>query len=532
MPQVKPTRGTFFSKPAVGPAGCLIASLTACWLMNEGTGDTIFDFGDKRNIVTFGSGTERPVWQAGQYGSCIYFDGGDFINGPSIGDLSLPLTIIASVKRSSTGNYDPIFNTHEIDNIYYGACLIIRTDNTVWLQFGSGGGNGSGDRNTKHGTGSLVANKWYTIAGVIRGQNDMDIYIDGVDDGGSYSGTATTMSTSSGVPALGRWLATATDQYIIGNIGYVYLFNRALSASEIALLYREPFCMFAKAGRAQLQGGQVVHLTGTTTGVSSLSATLITTKRIKGSIAGFTSINGLLSRVGKSPPETELSWLREALFNGMTANAFKLGTILSLGWFWIRPNGCSVLYRGSSMEEIDFADILAVCEPDDYEISPPGYISHSSSSIYFYIVRRFNSCGYQEHTLAAAEKVSIDSNSELAEPKPNKIFDSVSVLVDGDKIRLIWFYCPIRQKTQPASFNVYYDNRSGQIDYQNPIATISYKGQKFYSFQSNILPAGKYLFAVRAVDAHGFENSSLARLIIQLKAATIEAIKIVKAETV
>jgi len=42
--------------------------------------------------------------------------------------------------------------------------------------------------------------------------------------------------------------------------------------------------------------------------------------------------------------DIERFWLREALFNGMTANAFKLGTTLSLGWFWLRIAGCSALY--------------------------------------------------------------------------------------------------------------------------------------------------------------------------------------------
>jgi hypothetical protein len=216
----------------------------------------------------------------------------------------------------------------------------------------------------------------------------------------------------------------------------------------------------------------------------------------------------------------------------MSSHAFKLGTVLSLGWFWVRSNGCSVLYRGYSIEEIDFANILAVSEPDDCEISPPGYIAHSSGATYFYIVRRFNGCGYQENTLAAAVKVSIVSNGELAEPKPNKVFDSIIGPVDSNKIYLIWFYCPIKQESSPVSFNVYYDSRTGQIDYQNPLATISYKGRKFHSFQSSTLEAGEYLFAIRAVDAAGLENSTLARLKIQLEPATIDAINILRAEAV
>jgi hypothetical protein len=206
--------------------------------------------------------------------------------------------------------------------------------------------------------------------------------------------------------------------------------------------------------------------------------------------------------------------------------------VLSLGWFWVRTNGCSVLYRGGSMEEIDFANILAVSEPDDCEMSPPGYTEHTNGATYFYVVRRFNGCGYQENTLAAAVKVSIGSNGELADGKPNKVFDSTSRSVEGNKIRLVWFYCPLKQESPPVGFNVYYDSRTGQIDYQNPLGSIAYEGRKFYSFLSSTLEAGEYLFAIRAVDAAGIENETLARIKIQLEPATINAINILKAEAV
>ncbi|MCP4609417.1 MAG: LamG domain-containing protein [Planctomycetes bacterium] len=500
--------------------------------MNEGSGDRIFDLSGNGNIGTFGSAAARPVWQGGKSGSSVYFDGGDKISSSSLGALSLPLTIVASIKRSATGVWDPIFVTHEADNCYYGAALIIQSSDRVWLQYGDGDGNTSNDRNTKNGTSSLAANQWYNIAGVIRGQNDMDIYLDGVDDGGSYSGTATTMDVSSGEPVFGRWPALATDQYLMGNIEYVYLFNRALSASEIALLHREPFCLFAGAGRPPLIGGQIVNLAGVSTGLSSLSATAKITRKTKGTVTGVTGVEGLLNITGESPLDIEMSWLREALFNGMTANAFKLGTVLSLGWFWPRIAGCSALYRGYNMGEIDFSNILAVTEQDDCEVSPPEYIPHSNGTTYFYIIRRFNCCGYQEQTLSAAIKFSIESNGDPADPKPNKIFDSIFRSVDGSRIQLVWFYCPIEQKSQPVCFNIYYDNRTGQIDYQNPLAEVGYKGRKFYSFQSGTLEAGKYLFAIRAEGSGETENSSLTQLKIQLDTININTINIVRAETV
>ena len=70
----------------------------------------------------------------------------------------------------------------------------------------------------------------------------------------------------------------------------------------------------------------------------------------------------------------ETMWLKEVLFAGQTSNAFKLGTVLTLGWFWPRIAGCSVLYRGSSMETIEFENILAVTEADACQVLPPSYV--------------------------------------------------------------------------------------------------------------------------------------------------------------
>jgi len=227
----------------------------------------------------------------------------------------------------------------------------------------------------------------------------------------------------------------------------------------------------------------------------------------------------------------ETKWLKEALFSGMTANAFKLGTVLTLGWFWPRVTGCSVLYRGSSMEAIDFANILTVAEAEAHEISPPSYIQHNNNSTYFYVIRRVNNCGEQEYTLAAAVKVTIDTDGELAQPQPNSIFEVRAKQVAGSKIQLAWFYCPIDQKSKPVCFKIYYDAGTGQIDYETCIAAIRYASRRFYSYQSGILEAGRYLFAIRTEDSAGTKDSSLAQLRIQLDTTSPDAIDILSIET-
>ncbi len=228
----------------------------------------------------------------------------------------------------------------------------------------------------------------------------------------------------------------------------------------------------------------------------------------------------------------ETKWSKDALFAGMTANAFKLGTVLTCGWFWPRVGGCSVLYHGTSMELINFEDILTVAEADAEQISPPYYVTHVNSSTYFYVVRRVNNCGDQERTLAAAVKVAIDADGELAQPQPNNIFEARAKQVAGDKIQLVWYYCPIEQKSEPVCFKVYYDNRTGQIDYENPIATIYYAGRMFYSYQSGTLDAGTYLFCIRAEDAVGTECCSLAQIKIQLRTTSPDTVDILSVEAI
>lgn len=184
------------------------------------------------------------------------------------------------------------------------------------------------------------------------------------------------------------------------------------------------------------------------------------------------------------------------------------------------------------MEQIDFEAVLAVVERDACEILPPDYLPHQSNSTYFYVVRRYNHCGYQELTLTAATKVSLDAEGELDKLQPNKIFATRTEQVDADKVRLTWFYCPLEQESQPACFNVYYDNRTGQIDHENPLAVISYQGLKFYSYKSDPLEPGRYSFAIRAEDTTGTEKSSLAHLAIKLEGTDPDAATILHVEIV
>jgi len=219
------------------------------WPMNS-LGNEIFDRIGNRHNADFGPGVASPNWQPGKSGHCIYFDGNDYIIGRDhIGHLFLPLTVVASVSCSVAGSYYPIFSSHDFNDRYYGIMLMIDMTNKVWIQYGDGTGNGLLDRNTKLGTTVLLANKNYHIVGVIRGKDDMDIYIDGVNDGGAYSGMAAAMdgSETNSRPVFGRTMAILVDQFLTGCIEYVSLINQALLPADVNKIYREQFYRYPES---------------------------------------------------------------------------------------------------------------------------------------------------------------------------------------------------------------------------------------------------------------------------------------------
>ena len=184
------------------------------------------------------------------------------------------------------------------------------------------------------------------------------------------------------------------------------------------------------------------------------------------------------------------------------------------------------------METIDFENILAAAQRLASQIQLPNYLSHESGSTYFYVIRRANNCGYLEHTLIAAVKVSIDANGDLSQPQPNSIFGARAEQITNGKIQLIWYYCPLDQQSAPAYFKIYCDGGTGQIDYESSVATVCYSGRTFYSYQSDTLDPGAHLFAIRAESASGIDDASLACIMVQIHTREPSAIAILSVGTV
>lgn len=531
----------------LAPGHPLARGLAGFWLLSEGSGGKLFDLSGNNNAGTL---YNDVTWKPGKFGSCLDFAGSDDyvdVTGVTAGQRST-ITFWGHLKSP------PNVYTYLVD-IQTGRLIVAMVSNnfrfydgTAWKDYGGGIAYGP------------YLNAWHHYAFTFDGPGTTArLYIDGILKGsnGTYC-----PKNIGGTVRIGKRYSGGAASDLSGRIDHLMILSNASAASTVSWLYTESFAAFGmRLGPSLLYSaaGQMVSLAGTSTASASVDGSLSVTAEVTlaGAVDAVATLYGSLSVAGEvtlagtvgtaaalcgmltlyrpgpwfsTLLEIEKKWLVEALFGGVTANAFKLGTVLSLGWFWIRRSGCSALYRGPSMPQMDFANVLAVAAQDAASISPPVYVPHDGGSTYFYVVRRFNNCGYQERTLAGAVKIVIDAQGDIAEPTPNSIFALRAEQIDANRVRLVWYYCPLEQKSAPACFNVYRDSGTGQIDYENPIATVGYEGRKYYSYESAALGAGRYLFAIRVEDAAGIQNNSLAHVGIQLSTTSPDAISILGAE--
>lgn len=181
------------------------------------------------------------TFTTGQSGSAVFLDGiDDFISIPNTQklDAPLPVTISTWVRIE---DYDPnlVFWSDWEEDVYNGAWLNI-VNGIVSAAYGDGGAIGPQSRRSKRGTSTIPLQTWTHVAIVIRGATDMDIYVNGRNDCGTYNGSGGGISYSGNPGRIGQIDPFAAPGTIFdfyhGAIDELRYYNRALEEEEIALL--------------------------------------------------------------------------------------------------------------------------------------------------------------------------------------------------------------------------------------------------------------------------------------------------------
>lgn len=230
-------------KPATGilskPPNNL--GLVGYWPLNEGNGTTAGDFSGGQKPGTLGASVGSvPAWTAGKYGKGLLFDANEQ-NWVNMGDINAMdgltrITVTAWIK-SSGNNING-----SIPVIEKSSCTGGSGDGPFELTIGHNAANkaefyiyapaltGSGVS-----TSDVDDTKWHFVAGMYDGA-DLTVWVDGVKENTNTIGSVTLTSTA--FPFSISGYCNNNPATYTGKVDEVRVYNRALSADEIAKLYQ------------------------------------------------------------------------------------------------------------------------------------------------------------------------------------------------------------------------------------------------------------------------------------------------------
>jgi Concanavalin A-like lectin/glucanases superfamily len=208
----------------------LARGLVGAWELTEGSGRTAYDSSGYGNHGTL---TGFPTWVGGRSGSVLSFNG---------------TTDYVSIKRTISDDFtlSVWFNTSSSagtgGNWYFGKSLIdgemTGTANDFGTSINQGKANfGCGNPDiTIASPGTFNDSKWHLLTGTrVRNSGAMVLYIDGISVGSATSNTNSLTAPTS--IEFGRPPSNYGPAYYLGMLDCVRIYDRALSATEVALMY-------------------------------------------------------------------------------------------------------------------------------------------------------------------------------------------------------------------------------------------------------------------------------------------------------
>jgi len=214
--------------------------LACCWLANEGSGIKLFDAGPAAIDLAIAN---SPAWSTGRFGRAILYDDASSqyaqADKSAVGLNPTALSLLTWFNSDDAAADQTLIQvTQAVTANSYHTLYLVGSLAGDYLRAGT---NGVPTFTYAATTKGFTVGRWHQAAGVFRGNNYRAAYIDGAN-----KGTDTTASTNGNLDrtAIGAMRDSTPGYYMSGRIAVAMIWKRALSDSEIAYLYRRPFCMF------------------------------------------------------------------------------------------------------------------------------------------------------------------------------------------------------------------------------------------------------------------------------------------------
>lgn len=222
--------------PVVDGGEPINSGLKGCWLMEAGSGGTLYDIGPLRKDATMTNMDPNTDWVGSPYGYSVDFDGtNDYAEATSFPAV-YPATLHILFRVHNTSQWYVPFS-HSASGTNGGNSgwrIETRQDNNkLSVVFG---GVALYDFNF-----TMTANQWLNAIVTLPGDGlTSTLYI--IPEGGSRSILTTTLGNISGTPdRIAFGIRGDASDYLNGRVAYARLWDRILSQDEAMLLHAFPF---------------------------------------------------------------------------------------------------------------------------------------------------------------------------------------------------------------------------------------------------------------------------------------------------
>jgi len=233
-----------YQKPPIGSkinfGHSLARGLIGCWLFNEGSGDKVFDYSGQSNhgtITNVAAQSATSGWNAAPRGGTHIFDGSnDYITIPSLISVPGDFSVLFWMMNNNTTSFDDIFYfSDNVSKLCEGVIYGSATPKYFYVRDAS-------NNLAQAPTNISVRDGLYhfCVYTFIRSTTIGQSYTDSIA-GVPFTGHLMPLTFAAATNFIAKQVNGAQFK---GGISSLFIFNRALSTSEIAYLYAFPYCMF------------------------------------------------------------------------------------------------------------------------------------------------------------------------------------------------------------------------------------------------------------------------------------------------
>jgi len=214
---------------------------TSYWRLGESSGPTAVDEMGVANHTYINSPTYGVAGLVSDPNNdtAVDFDNAGYTGGVALGTLTLPYTIEAWVFIPTGYAIDkPVFLTHDHSSFYFGFTLSISSDRKIQFRNGDGGAPAPESRRSFISDGVIPYDTPSHIVAIGYDLTTAEIYLNGVLQSLTTSGTGSSINFSQGVPRIGQnsiSIGPSTCNFPVDEVA-VYE-GKALSAQQVLTHY-------------------------------------------------------------------------------------------------------------------------------------------------------------------------------------------------------------------------------------------------------------------------------------------------------